>query len=294
MTEKEFKVKVDNSRHFLAALVIVVFSLQSLAANCPNDKPSPTKSGYITGIGVGQSYEGAKSKALADAMGFFGVRISNQMQITDDNETSTVNREIKVQVEALAKGAEVLSDCEINDNHKVTIGIKKTTIRQLIENRANQRTAFANNLKGKDQITPQEQVLLAKYRAEDAKDRETWILLGNAEVLYPAVDLNVKAKASLTKYHLTASGELAEATLSDVAAKLKTIGITLTDNGQELVWKCSMTLGSVVGTAQRYKASCALSVDGLGVEPFEVGGISRADAVNARVKQMVIDRMAAH
>ncbi len=246
--------------------------------------------GYIVGTGEGIELTDAKAKAIADAMGFFQTKVVNESVITEDNEQAYLNSTTVIRSENLAKGAEVLSQCENNGRHRIIIGLRKALLRELIKSRAQERKNFVDQFKGPSKTTGNELYKIAKYEMEDRKDKEDWILLGYPENQYPTVDFgHIPSKFAAVNRHLVASGDLATATLDIVAARLRSSGVELSETGLELTWQCSLSSGSSIGSARRYKAACNISDPGVDIRPIEINGITNEDNLVAVAKIKVME-----
>jgi len=256
---------------------------------------------YITGHGEGTSYEEAKSAALVDAAGFFGVRLDSTAEVAEDGNGSDavyLSGSIKTKVDKIVKGAEVLSQCQENATTTIIIGLKKTTIRALLDQQAEHRlTWISNNIAAKNMSAIR---AAAKQLFEDEKtDLEAWILLQQPTTAFKAIPDPIKQKMlvlqpSTQRYQIKADGVIAEKSLSTVLNKLRERGIevsTEVSGSILLTWACNIDQGAAMGSSIRFAAECSLSGADTGIEPMSVSGIASTGDMESTAARLISNKL---
>ena len=226
---------------------------------------------YIKGTGTGADFESAKAKAVADAYSFFGHTVVATGEARDSATSVDMDSSVSTVIQATAKGVEVLSQCASGHGLQVIVGVRKATLRRLIEDAARRRQEW-----GHGPEFAKDSARLARIRAEESKDREVWTLLGYPEMTFPDAGLaSIKSVATRpATYRLKVSGEVATLTADAVRQRLAGGGATFSESAAaELLWRCEVTTGVAMAEVTRYRVTCALT-GSLAFDPIEIEGIS--------------------
>ena len=275
--------------------------------------------GYVAGYGQGGTYQDAKQQAMSDAISFFGVQITSSGQLSeetsDGNSSTYLSSNIETRIDALVKGAVVLSTCEENEKFKLIVGLKKSTIISLLESSCKQRTDWVQmalktlkTQKGQptDSLVSQYKRSFQKALSDEKTDIEAWLLLQRPREFFPMIpeamkqefsNLTEKHPTKEQRYSIVARDKFAEKTLSMVVNKLNQNGIPLAskqqgdDNTTEIGWTCSIHQGSAIGNIVRFQGRCELSESTLGITPVEIDGISNQEDLENTVVRLVDEKL---
>lgn len=284
---------------FGIALLCAARSFAAFGVCAPSDKSYP---GFVTGKGEGDGYESAKSAALADLAGYFSVQLDASSEISegDGGTDPAYSSSTKSRVSAFMKGAAVLSECQHGESVSVVAGLKKTTARALLDQRADTRRAWieANLAALTGKSIPETIRRSAKRVLDDEEsDLEVWTLLQSPETAFKAIPAPQKQiliaaanrpVGNRRRYRIIASGTVAEQSMIALAKEVRARGFDISDDGDEVVrWSCDVAQGDAIGGNTRFSADCSLGGEDLGIGTVSVSGIAASRNVEATAARLV-------
>lgn len=278
----------------------------SFGADC---RPNQSNLEYVTGRGEASDFPEAKSSALADLASFFGVDVGAESHVLDTSLSNNVDimTNIKVTVRGVVKGAEILSECSGGPGVSLILGIRKSTLVALINQRSEQRLAWLSANLGMEKggvVGGKRLQTLKSVLGEERADREMWTLLNQPQTMFKSIPkdqkiliLNAIAKTvdRVKSYRLKASDELAERTLVAAARALEAKGISVSIDAKEkeyqLVWSCRISQGVSVGKNIRFSVTCGLLGSDFDFPEIRSDGITTVGNVEETASMMVVESL---
>jgi hypothetical protein len=222
--------------------------------NCNLVRSKKIFPGYITGLGEGTSYSDAKIDALADLLKIFGTDISAKTTVTESLQGGSLHSEHVSSLSQESVGAEVLETCEAaGSNYRIIMGVRKSLLSDLLDSRARARVSMAKNAD-----MTKYQIKLAQ-KAE-AKDRESWLVLGLPLKDFPTATFQAPKKTS-GPFSIKVDDDIARVTLPLLLLRLDREGIEISPSGDEVSWSCLVASGTAVGDVIRFEVNCIVGQD---------------------------------
>lgn len=307
------KSKMSMILPFLVASSAAILSDTVLCEEMCIREISPAhKQEMLIGYGEGENYADGKMAAIADAISVLGTKVTAKAGMVESSDPGNPQAiwTIESESEAVVKGAKVLSHCQENKT-KIIVGIPKTTIFKLIDQRSLERMAWIDSISTGPKILTQKEIranktLLENHQSTEKNDLDTWIVLGRPSVTFksmPPDRINVLAAmlkgtspTSGDKIIVSAKGTLAQKTLPLLINRLTSEGISAesTDSDSAVKWECVQTLGSLIGSVQRFQAHCILQEYTGNFDPITVNGMSPVGAAEDTAADMISKELLAH
>jgi hypothetical protein len=268
---------------------------------------APARTGFVVGVGEGETRESAKHAALADLAGFFGTRIDARSSLTEegvDASSVQLRRSVEARVQAIVKGAEVLEECSTDAGRRITVGLRKTQLRALLERQATRRQAWVDAHRTALGAGTADDATLDAARsllAEERADVEAWTLSGapvealatlRADDRRALLRLEEAAGRRHRRVQLASVGLVAETTAIAVTERLRTLQIEVAPDASETWrWSCTLDRGVAIRGNARFQATCRITGEGARAVTVQVSGIAPEGAVEATAARLVAAKL---